>query len=223
MLERFPHAKYLFIEHMEKDAPDNLKEVWRTRLRNLVWNTPEFADVAVMFDEEIEEEGARSGSVSTIGTHSKRKFAADYAANSGNLETWIEIRGRWKQKRGGKIVFLYIRHKKAYEDAKVCASLCIGGPVKYALKAGVDGSFTQQWLFDSVVPHTRRRFANDAQLCNVLGLAVLYACLSDEDDKIFAPDNLRNCVRSAYERLDLEETQPVEKIPLHIHLIVTGF
>ena len=28
----------------------------------------------------------------------------------------------------------YIGVKKAYEDAKVCAALCCGGPVKYALK-----------------------------------------------------------------------------------------
>ena len=108
-LQQFPHAKYLFTEHINIDpetkkdkAPNNLKEVWRKRLRKVVWDRPEFADIEV---EDEDEEGG-------IGTHSRRKFAADYAANCGMSDYEIEIRARWKQLRSGKIVHIYIGVKR---------------------------------------------------------------------------------------------------------------
>ena len=133
-------------------------------------------------------------------------------------DTEIEIRARYKQKRGGKIVFIYIAPKKAFKDAKVCACLCIGGPVKYRLKEGLSSSITQEWLFEHVVPRIRQRYSSDNKLCNVLGIALLYACMSDED-AIVIPDAIRIRVRNAYSALNLEVTQPVEKVPLHVYRI----
>ena len=131
----------------------------------------------------------------------------------------IDIRGRWKQRRSGKIVFNYIGLKNEFEDAKVCGCLCIRGPVKYQLKQGIGSSITQQWLFNNVIPNIRHRDDRDKRLCNVLGIALLFACMSDDTKKIFVPPEIRVRVRRAYKRLNIEEAQPVEKIPLHIHRI----
>ena len=98
--------------------------------------------------------------------------------------------------------------------------LCIGGPIKYELVRSEDvrSAVTSQWLFANVVPHIRARFPGDFRLCNVLGKALLFACLSD-DERIFVPGELRERVRAAYNALGLEETQPVEKVPLHIYRV----
>jgi hypothetical protein len=89
--------------------------------------------------------------------------------------------------------------------------------VKYALKDGITG-VTQQWLFQNVVPHIRRRYRNDTTLCNVLALPLLYACLGD-NEKIAIPDELRNRVCAAYNALGNEEEQPVKKVPLCIYQV----
>ncbi len=162
-------------------------------------------------------QGGRVKVILKVGTHSRRKFAADYAANCGNSSEEVEIRARWKRLRSGKIVFIYITYEKAYEDAKVAGTLCIGGPIMYKLKDGLDEKITQQWIFEKVIPNIRQRY-RDLRLCNVLGKALLYACMSDEEG-VIVPDDIRNRVRREYELLDLDEAQPVEKVPLHIQRI----
>ena len=52
-----------------------------------MWDWPEFADIKVV--DKDEEDG--------VGTHSRRKFAAGYAANCGMSDYEIEIQARWKQ------------------------------------------------------------------------------------------------------------------------------
>lgn len=215
-LAQHKDPKYLFTHHTNIDpvtkvdnAPDNLKNRWRNKLKKVVWSRPEFGEVEC-FDDDEQEGG--------VGSHSRRKFAADYAANCGHHAAAIEIRGRWRITRGGKIVFQYIGLKKSFEDAAVCASLCIGGPIKYELKEGLHTSISMDWIYENVIPHIRSKFDKDTRLCNVLGKAVLYACMS-EDEKIIVPDEIRQRVRTAYEQLNLEETQPIEKIRLHIHRI----
>jgi hypothetical protein len=210
MLAMHPQAKYMFTEHVEKEAPKRLKGTWRSELKKVVWATPEFADVEEECeDDEDDEDDDNDGKTKTkilkVGTHSRRKFAADYAANCGHDENEIEIRARWKQKRGGKQVFIYISFKKAYEDAIVCATLCIGGPVMYRLKEGSAGdTITPEWLFEKVIPNIRRRFPHDTRLCTILGTVLLYACMSDEED-IFMPNDLRERVRAEYNLLNLDE------------------
>ena len=39
-----------------------------------------------------------------------------------------------------------------YQDAKVAAALCVGGPIKYALVEGRSG-ITEAWLAQNVLPH----------------------------------------------------------------------
>ena len=103
MLQQHPNTEYLFTEHTGKKAPDNLKDTWRARLAKVVWQTDEFAVIMVV-DEDEDDAG--------VGTHSRRKFAADFAANCGCLEMEIEIRARWKQQRSGRMVPLLRRLEK---------------------------------------------------------------------------------------------------------------
>ena len=95
-----------------------------------------------------------------------------------------------QQKR--KVVYIYIDVKQLYEDAKVAGVLCIGGPVKYALKQGIE--IGDAWLFENVIPCIRQRFTRDAKLCRVLARSLLYACLKDD---IMVPDGIRNRIKAA--------------------------
>ena len=125
----------------------------------------------------------------------------------------METRGRWK-KRGRRIVFRYIDPGQAYTDAKVEGLLCVGGPVKYQLKRGLQ--IHNEWLFQNVVPNIHRRYFNDLHLCKMLGLAVLYASL---DEAIHVPRDIRQRVTGAYAALGLDERHPVIKVPLHVYRI----
>ncbi|KAL7540543.1 hypothetical protein ACHAWF_008540 [Thalassiosira exigua] len=202
-LQSHPNAKLLFTEKSGMNAADNLKATWSSRLRKVVWSKAEFEDVAPEGDDS-----------SGIGTHSTRKFSTDFAANCGCSTKEVEIRGRWKHSRGN-VVFVYIDVKKKYEDAKVAGVLCVGGPIKYELKDEVASSISLQWIYDNVVPSIRHRYPRDSRLCCNLGLAMLYACLC-EDEELVIPEHIRTRVKTAYEALGLSETQPVKKVHLCI-------
>jgi hypothetical protein len=165
-LELFPQAKYLYTDNDDGNAPANLIAQYRGRIEVVVWDSNEFE--AVVDDED--EEG--------IGTHSYRKYPSNYAVNCGCSADEVEIRGRWKQ-RGGRVVFRYIDVKQLYHYAKVTAVLCVGGPVEYKLKEGLDATITSEWLWQHVIPKIWQKYPNDIHLCRVLVLAVLFACLDD--------------------------------------------
>jgi hypothetical protein len=150
----YPQSRYLFIAHEANTGPKNLIQTYRTRLENVVIKNPAFQALSP----------ADSGGV---GTHSYRKFPSQYAIDKGASPDDVEIRGRWK-KRGRCIVFRYINPGQVYTDAKVESLLCVGGPVKYQLKRGVQ--IHNEWLFQNVVPNICRRYINDLNLCKMLGL-----------------------------------------------------
>ena len=75
---------------------------------------------------------------------------------------------------------------------------------------------TNEWLFEYVVPTTRRHFQNDSRFCQVMGLALLYICLGDNED-VFVLTQLKDRVRAAYAQLRLEEAQPIKKVQLHVY------
>ena len=59
-------------------------------MKKVVWDRPEFADVECAEDNEYADKKA-------VGTHSRRKYAADFAANCGIDEGEIKIRAHCKQ------------------------------------------------------------------------------------------------------------------------------
>jgi hypothetical protein len=81
---------------------------------------------------------------------------------------------------------------------------------------------TDDWLFEHVVSNIRAKYGRS--FAAVLGKAVLYICLKEQDpqqrDKFVpVPADVCQRVRAAYAELGLDEAQPVLKIPLHIYCI----
>ena len=131
----------------------------------------------------------------------------------------VEIRGRWKGQRGGRVFYRYVNAQQAFEDANVAATLCRGGPIRYKVKDGVE--LTDAWLFEHVVPNLCRRYPSDGRLCRVLGEALLYICLSSNEE-VLIPAPLRDRVKAAYAALGLDEEQPLEKVALHVYRMPNG-
>lgn len=206
-LEMHPNSKYLFTEDDADIAPIRLKDKFTNNLRTHVWRKPEFKELAPSDSTEND-----------VGGHSGRKCPAEYAANCGASYIEVEIRGRWKGQKGGKVVFRYINVQQLFEDAKVCAILCRGGAVMYEVVPAAAAALTDAWLFEHIVPNITRRFGNDRGLCKVLALPLLYICLSENED-VYVPSALRDRVRGAYNVLNLDIQQPIRKVPLVVHRI----
>lgn len=200
-LGNYPNSTYLFIHHGAQTGPKNLIQTYRSKLETVVLQNPAFIACSP---------GAnRRG----VGTHSYRKFPSQYAIDKGASPDDVEIRGCWK-KRGRRVVFCYIDPGQIYSDAKVESLLCVRGPVKYALRQGVE--ISDEWLFQNVVRNIRNCFSNDYNLCKMFGLAVLFAVM---DESIDVPNGIREQVTLAYMALGIDEPHPVIKIPIYVYRI----
>ena len=165
---------------------------------------------------ESEEFKARFGSNAAIslelwlGSHSLRKSAATHARKNGCSRDEVDLRGRWKKRK--RQVDTYIDTEIPFPDAKVAASLCVGGPVAYLFvpESGVDDS----WVLDNVVPNiSKSHFCR--KTAARLGRAVFWACL-DPLYKSYVPDELLKRVTSSYEQVRYLEPDinPVKKVGL---------
>jgi hypothetical protein len=205
-LSRNPQQVYLFTDSTTANGPVNLIQTYRKRLEKVIWKNREFAALATEDDEE------------GVGTHSYRKFPSNYARGCGCTPDEIEIRGRWKT-QGQWVVFRYIATdvKQLTIDAKVAGVLCVGGPIKYKMKEGVN--LTDEWLFNNVVPNIRRRYPNDSRLCKVLATALLFAAMDPQVGEEMIPPAMRERITTAYVPTHPEITQPVQRVPLTIYRI----
>ena len=204
MLGLYPDCTYLFTDSTTNNAVKNLTATYRNRLEAVVWKHAEFKAMETKDDEE------------GIGTHSYRKYPSNYARGCGMSPDEIEIRGRWKT-QGKRVVFRYIDVKQLTIDAKVAASLCVGGPIKYKMKEAV--TLTDEWLFTHVVPNIRRRFPNDSRLCRVLAQAVLFGAMDAEIGESYMPADLRDRITQAYIPTHPTIQQPVHRVPLTVYRI----
>jgi hypothetical protein len=205
--ENWGNARFLFGDRDDDDEPLRMNDNYGKILKKQ-WSTPEFRQLA----EEVRGE---------IGTHSIRKFASTWAAEHGCTYTEVEIRGRWKGGRNGRVVNLYINVKQVPTDGKVAGILCVGQPVKYNLKA--NAGVTRDWLLTNVVPGIRDYFDADAhnKVADVLALPLLYACLEPGCED-FMTAAVCGRVRGAWIALctqhDNEQNwNPVEKVVLQVH------
>jgi hypothetical protein len=86
-----------------------------------------------------------------------------------------------------------------------------GWPCKYDLKDGID--IPNECLFEHVVPNMRHQFR--LQVCKILGKALLYIALKDQDHNdpsyIPVPTNTASQICCAYEELGYEEPQPTTR------------
>jgi hypothetical protein len=152
-------------------------------------------------------------SAAVLGTHSFRKYAATWARNNGCTEDEVNNRGRWKRTR--RVVDRYLDVEQEFVDAKVQASLCVGGPIRYKLEEG--SGITSEWYMENVVPSMRAYYSNDNTICHVLALPLLYACLHpDLMDTV--PLTIALPIQQAYERVRVLEANvnPVKKVHLSI-------
>ena len=81
---------FLFGENDNDDEPKCINGQYGAMLKK-VWKTEEFIDLARRVRGDI-------------GTHSIRKFASTWASENGCTTNEVEIRGRWKGTRGGRVV-----------------------------------------------------------------------------------------------------------------------
>jgi hypothetical protein len=86
-----------------------------------------------------------------IGTHSLRKYATTRARECGGSKDEVDGRGRWRKKR---ISDVYTAMLLPFPDARVCALLCVKGPIMYTVKE--NSGISKQWLKDNVVPNIIR-------------------------------------------------------------------
>ena len=145
-----------------------------------------------------------------LGTHSIRKLPATYARRNGCGRDDVDVRGRWK--RNKKQVDTYIDVALPYPDAKVAATLCIGGPVKYELRRGC--GISDDWVLDNVAIHIARHFPRGVAL--VLGKALLWGVF-DESISSVIEDEIVSRIKRAAARLNSNHpvgTNPIRKIPL---------
>ena len=204
----FSIAKYgiseeWFWNYHNLDDPDSIKNRADTQLKKVL-NSPAFTGVESVY------EGKK-------GTHSTRKFATTFARRSGCSKEFVDIRGRWKRKERGT-QDSYADCTLPYPDAKVCAALCRGGPIHYAVKA--NSGISDDWILQYVVPNIAHEF--DRAIALVLGRALLWR-IFDPDESNVVPDFTRLRVTNAYrdlgERCQLDDGEnPVQKLPL----MVTG-
>ena len=165
--------RFLFGERDADDEPLRMNDNYMKILKKM-WNKPAFQQLTA---------DVWGG----IGTHSIRKFATTWCSEHGITPTEVEIHGRWKGGRNGRVVNLYINVKQLPTDGKVAAVLCVGQPVKYKLKAGT--SITRNWLLTNVVPGIKEHFEDDTvnKIADVLALPLLWACLDRNGTECVPP------------------------------------
>jgi hypothetical protein len=160
----------------------------------------------------------RSGDFNVVddgktGTHSMRKFATTVARGSGCSKDDTDCRARWKSHRRQQDQYANVTIP--YDDAKVAAALCRGGPVAYIHTEG--SGITDDWILQYVVPATRQKLSRE--VCIVLGRALLWRIFDESGS--FIPDEIKSRVCNAYNNLGDQCTlengvNPIKKIPLGI-------
>ena len=196
---------HLFVGVHGQEAAQRFKAKYQTALAKIM-RTPEFIELS----RQIE---------GLTGSHSIRKYSATQARAMACSADDVEIRGRWKS--GGqrqRTVDTYIDVQHEFIDAKVCAALCVGGPVHYKLKD--DCGVTREWLLANVVPGISAVFREDNHIARVLGPVLLYACL-EPTLRRRVPQTILDRVDTAYaqiRRLD-DGVNPVKKVFLTVYRI----
>ena len=146
-----------------------------------------------------------------LGTHSVRKFPATYARRNGCSKDDVDCRGRWKNNK--RQVDTYIDVELPFADAKVAATLSIGGPIKYHYKEG--SGLTDDWLLSNVSIQIGQRFPR--RIGVVLGKALLWGIYDEEMNYLMEPAMVAR-VKNSFSNLRSNrlgiDINPIKKIPL---------
>lgn len=192
----------------DEDEPGRINSKYTGMLRKIWKENPEMQEL-------IRSTGG------ALGSHSIRKFGATWCSEHGCADIEVEVRGRWRGKKNGRVVNRYINPRQTPTDVRVAALLCPGGPIKYKIKG--NSNVTHQFLIQSVVPNIAQRFGADRsnRIADVLGPALLWVCHEPGFEHLVS-DDLREWVQAAYNRIrgdNPADYNPVEKVPLHVYRV----
>ena len=115
------------------------------------------------------------------------------------------------------IRLFYIDVELPYPDAKVAATLCVGGPIKYSIRA--ESGISDDWILRHVCPQIESKFPRKTSI--VLGRALLWAIYDEELGDIIDPqlsERVKTAATQVASRLP-PLTNPIRKVPL----LVTGY
>jgi hypothetical protein len=172
-----------------------------------------------MGDQEFKEAGLvginAGGQIIGLGTHSYRKKGSTHARKNGIGKDDRDLRGR---RRGHKrVVDVYDDTELPWVDTKVAVTLCIGGPVKYAV---ADSNVNKEFIFTNVYPAKLRHIPHSCAL--VLGTALLYYCFTSTGSE-HVPPYICDRVTNAYRQLERRTDEPMMENPVNkVGLIPSG-
>ena len=145
-----------------------------------------------------------------LGSHSLRKCAATHARRNGCSRDEIDLRGRWKHLK--RQVDTYLDTSVPYPNAKVCAAICIGGPIRYEVRKGA--GVNDAWILKNVCPNIAEKHTC-LKTASILGRAIMWACF-DPLASLHVPVDILERVKSQYTRIcTLDPTlNPIRKVGL---------
>jgi hypothetical protein len=198
------NGHYLFGDRDEKFEPDRANERYCRTLRQC-WSDPEFLELMARVK-------------GSLGSHSNRKFPATWCAENGRSNPEVDIRGRWKGNKSGRVINCYISVEQLPTDAKLAGILAVGGPVRYKLKA--ESHVSNSFLQGIVTPKMHEHFGADQSntIADVLVLPLLWACHEPTLAHMISPA-IRIRTQKGYNSIRgpiLETYNPIIKVPLHI-------
>ena len=128
------------------------------------------------------------------GLHSIRKIAATRAKKNGCTKDEIDHRFRWKTKQQQD---KYVSTDVPHADAKVCGTLCKGGPIHYHLKE--ESGISSDWICHHVVPNIKRVYG--PVVAKVLGHALMWRIFDDTQSLVCDVDTVSH-VKGLYSRVE---------------------
>jgi len=128
----------------------------------------------------------------------------------------VDIRGRWKTRRSGRVVDAYISPEQPYIDAHVASALCQNAPIAYKCHPQATG-VTNAWLLQHVVPAINQFFGPTDNIALVLALPLLWAALDPSMEERMDPEQ-REYIQEEYAKVSTlpEGVNPVVKVCLSV-------
>ncbi|KAL7567236.1 hypothetical protein ACA910_021220 [Epithemia clementina (nom. ined.)] len=140
-----------------------------------------------------------------LGSHSIREYASSFVRQGGTLKDDWDLRAWWRKQRC--VADVYDDVEMPFVDLKVCAVLCVGGPVVYMQKPDC---VTNEFILQQVVPNLYTCCGQTVGL--MLGRALLWLIYSDQSRLVPAEICMR--VKDAYNTLPNrlpDGENPIEK------------
>ena len=106
----------------------------------------------------------------------------------------------------------YLDTSVPYPNAKVCAAICISGPIRYEVRKGA--GFNDAWILKNVCPNIAEKHTC-LKTASILGRAIMWACF-DPLASLHVPVDILERVKSQYTRICTLDPilNPIRKVGL---------